>query len=118
MILPFKSAAVIGLGLIGGSMARDRAARGVEVSAYDANPSEIAAAMRDGVVSHALDTSLAGVRDVDLIVIAVPVDRALDVLRLIAPHVKNTTLVTDVGSTKGKIVALARELGMQSMFVG
>lgn len=99
-------------------MARDLAAHGVEVSAYDANPSELATAMRDGVVRRALDISLAGVRDVDLIVIAVPVDRALDVLRMIAPHVRSGTLVTDVGSTKGKIALLARELGMQSTFIG
>jgi prephenate dehydrogenase len=116
------SAAVIGLGLIGGSVARDLAARGVRVYGFDADPAQLAAAVGDGVVAESLDASLAGVRDVELVVIAVPVDAALSVLRTIAPAVRalgaRTTLVTDVGSTKGKIVALAAEVGIGPLFVG
>lgn len=115
---PVKHAAVIGLGLIGGSMARDLAANGVTVSAYDADPAQLEAAMRDGVVTHALDASLRGVGDADLVVIAVPVDRALDVLRALSPHVGEHTLVTDVGSTKGRIVALAEQIGIGRLFIG
>src|SRR4051812_7936467 len=113
----FQHAAVIGLGLIGGSLARDLAAAGVRVSAYDADPAQLSLAMRDGVVKDALDASLAGVCDADLVVIAVPVDGALGVLRALWPHLSPGALVTDVGSTKGKIVALAAELGLRT-FVG
>jgi prephenate dehydrogenase len=117
-----ESAAVIGLGLIGGSVARDLAVRGIRVSAYDADSSQLEAAMRDGVVSAALDASLAGVGDVELVVIAVPVDAALVVLRRVAaiasaPGV-HTRLVTDVGSTKEKIVAQASAVGIGPIFVG
>jgi prephenate dehydrogenase len=118
MTVPFQSAAVIGLGLIGGSVARDLAAAGTRVSAYDADPSQLARAVRDGVVSKVLDESLAGVRDQELVVIAVPVDGALEVLRRVAPHLSSAKLVTDVGSTKGRIVALAAELGLSRCFVG
>lgn len=118
MTAPLKNAAVIGLGLIGGSVARDLAAWGMRVSAFDADASQLDLAMRDGVVSDALDDSLAGVREADVVVIAVPVDTALQVLRLAAPHLANAKLVTDVGSTKARIVALASELGIGSRFVG
>ena len=118
MSLPFTSAAVIGLGLIGGSVARDLAALGVRVSAYDADPSQLSVAMRDGVVHHRLSSSLEGVAGVDLVVIAVPVDEALAVLRRAAPFLGRTMLITDVGSTKARIVALATELGVGDRFVG
>jgi len=116
--LPFKNAAVIGLGLIGGSVARDLAALGVEVSAYDADATQLSAAMRDGAVRHRLDPALEGLATADLVVIAVPVDEALDVLRRAASHLKRAALITDVGSTKARIVALATELGLGERFVG
>jgi prephenate dehydrogenase len=116
--LPFKHAAVIGLGLIGGSVARDLAALGMVVSAYDADATQLAAAMRDGVVHHRLNHVLDGLGAADLVIIAVPVDEALEVLRLAAPHLKRAALITDVGSTKARIVALATELGLGDRFVG
>jgi len=116
--LEFSSAAVIGLGLIGGSVARDLAANGVKVLAYDADAAHLDAAVRDGVVSVRLDDTFAGVRGVQLVVIAVPVDAALDVLRRIAPQAAGARLITDVGSTKARIVELAQDLGLAGSFVG
>jgi len=116
--LPFKHAAVVGLGLIGGSVARDLSALGMVVSAYDADPSQLAAAMRDGVVHHRLNHTLDGLAAADLVVIAVPVDEALAVLRLGASHLQRAALITDVGSTKARIVALATELGLGERFIG
>ena len=116
--LPFSDAAVIGLGLIGGSVARDLAAHGVRVRAFDADAAQLDAAVRDGVVRERLDASFSGVRGADLVVIAVPVDAALDVLRRVAPFAADTRLITDVGSTKARIVALADELGLNAKFVG
>ncbi|HXT16004.1 MAG TPA: prephenate dehydrogenase/arogenate dehydrogenase family protein [Gemmatimonadaceae bacterium] len=118
MTLEFSSAAVIGLGLIGGSVARDLAANGVKVLAYDADAAHLDAAVRDGVVSVRLDDTFAGVRGVQLVVIAVPVDAALDVLRRIAPQAAGARLITDVGSTKARIVELAQDLGLAGSFVG
>jgi len=46
------------------------------------------------------------------------VDAATDVLRRIAPNIANAKLITDVGSTKSRIVALASELGIGARFVG
>lgn len=118
MTLPFNTAAVVGLGLIGGSVARDLHAAGVRILAYDADPAQLALAMREGVVDRRLSGELEELADADLVVVAVPVNEALSVLRRAAPFLGATALITDVGSTKASIVALATELGIGERFVG
>ncbi|MDB4874825.1 MAG: prephenate dehydrogenase [Gemmatimonadetes bacterium] len=103
---------------MGGSLARDLAARGVAVRAYDSDASHLAAALRDGVVTEALDASLAGVRGADAIVVAVPVDAAVEVLHRIAPYAGTARLITDVGSTKTRILEAAHSAGLGARFVG
>jgi prephenate dehydrogenase len=114
----FESVAVIGLGLIGGSIARDLAALGVEVRAYDADATRLAAAIRTNVVRVAMDASLDGIRGVDAVIIAIPVDAAIDALRRLAAHARGVKLITDVGSTKTRIVDVASELSLGDRFVG
>jgi prephenate dehydrogenase len=114
----FERAAVIGLGLVGGSVARDLAADGVEVFAYDSDPSTLEAAVREGVVRQALTADLSGVRWVEMIVVAVPVDAAVDVLQLVAPYAGAARLITDVGSTKARIVDEAIAAALGDRFVG
>ena len=112
------SVAVIGLGLIGGSLSRDLAARGVRVRAYDSDVEHLASALRDGVVHEALDATLAGVAGADVIVIAVPVDAAVEILSRLEPFARDARLITDVGSTKARIVATASNVGLGDCFVG
>jgi len=112
------SAAVIGLGLIGGSLSRDLAARGVRVRAYDADADHLASALRDGVVHEALDSTLAGVAGAEVIVIAVPVDAAIEILGRLEPFAAGARLITDVGSTKARIVASAIDVGLGDRFIG
>ena len=112
------SAAVIGLGLIGGSLSRDLAARGVRVRAYDANADHLASALRDGVVHEALDSTLAGVVGAEVVVIAVPVDAAIEILGRLEPFTADARLITDVGSTKARIVTAANDLRFADRFVG
>lgn len=114
----FQQAAVVGLGLIGGSIARDLTAAGATVSAFDADPAQLEAAERDGIVARRLSAALEDLGDPDLVVIAVPVDQALDVLRCVAARGARRALITDVGSTKGSIVSLAEDLGLADRFVG
>lgn len=113
-----RTAAVAGLGLIGGSLARDLAARGVRVLAYDADEGAVDAAVAEGVVSAALGLGLEGVEEADALVLAVPVRAAPALLRAALPRLGRARLVTDAGSTKGCIVAAARQLGLGTKFVG
>jgi prephenate dehydrogenase len=113
-----ETAAIIGLGLVGGSIARDLAAAGVRVSGFDSHDGHLARALAEGIVHHPLDGSLAGVRDVDVIVIAVPVDEAVEILERISAGDLRARLITDVGSTKARIVAAADAAGLGDRFVG
>jgi prephenate dehydrogenase len=116
--MSFDHVAIVGLGVMGGSLARDLAAMGVRVSAYDTDATQLAAAIRTNVVATALDASLDAIDDADVIVLATPVDAAVALLRRIAPNVARAKLITDVGSTKARIVEQARGLGLADRFVG
>ncbi|MFL5539496.1 MAG: prephenate dehydrogenase [Longimicrobiaceae bacterium] len=110
--------AVAGLGLIGGSVARDLAAAGVRVLGWDLDEPSVDAALREGVVSAALGPGFEGLEDADVLVVAVPVGAAAAVLEAALPRLARARLVTDTGSTKASIVAAAERLGLGERFVG
>lgn len=113
-----RTASVLGLGLIGGSIARDLAARGVQVLGWDADAKTLGAAVEAGVVHQPLTGTLGGLRSAEVVVLAVPVLAALELLRRVAPYLGRARLVTDAGSTKTSIVQVAEELGLGARFVG
>ncbi|HSQ30307.1 MAG TPA: prephenate dehydrogenase/arogenate dehydrogenase family protein, partial [Gemmatimonadaceae bacterium] len=92
----FRTASIVGLGLIGGSLARDLAAQGVRVRAYDTDERQLDDAVRAGIVSGRISPALEDIA-ADLVVIAVPVDVAADVLRRAAPFAGGAKLITDAG---------------------
>lgn len=116
--MELRAVAIVGLGLIGGSLARDLAARGIAVMGYDADPATIRGALDAGIVTTALGPDLAGIEAADVLVIAVPVTRAVALLEAVAPRVRELRLVTDVGGTKERITATAERLGLAANFVG
>lgn len=107
---------IVGLGLIGGSLARDLTAAGWRVGGADTDRATLDAAMDSGAVRAALDEP----RALDLIVIAVPVRSALDVVRQLGERIPEdaTTVVTDVGSTKRSVIEAAVAAGIGRRFVG
>ena len=110
--------AVLGLGLIGGSLARDLAARGVRVVAYDRDAAALRSAREAGIVRGQMDAGLGGVVGADVVIVATPVDEAHGVLRQIAGLNLGARLVMDVGSTKSSVVATATAVGLGPLFVG
>lgn len=113
-----RTVAVIGLGLMGGSLARDLASLGVHVLGHDASESVVRAAVDEGVLQATLEAGFVGIEAADLVVVAVPVDAAVKVLGEIAPLLRPGAVVTDVGSTKSAIVAEAERLQIGDRFVG
>lgn len=102
--------AIVGVGLIGGSLARALREAGQvrEVVGYGRTLSNLQDAVRLGVIDRA-EVSLAGaVQDADMVVLAVPVGAIPDVLAELAPHASAGSIVTDVGSVKGSVIASAR----------
>lgn len=109
---------ILGLGLMGESLARELAACRVAVSGYDAREDTVREAQEAGVLAHALPASLEGLEQVDLLVLAVPVDRAGDVLARALPRLAPGCVITDLGSTKRSIEAAVTALGIADRFVG
>lgn len=113
-----RCVAVAGLGLIGGSVARTLAAYDIRVLGHDRDRATVDAALREGVLDHALGQDLAGVEAADVLVIALPVRAAATLLERARRHLARVRLVTDAGSTKRGIVATAERLGIGARFVG
>jgi prephenate dehydrogenase len=102
--------AIIGVGLIGGSLARDlRLAGGVgEVVGYGRGLDNLQLAVELGVIDRAAASLTDAVRDADMVVLSVPVGATGEVLAEIAASLAADSVVTDVGSVKGSVVAAAR----------
>lgn len=107
----FRRIAIIGVGLIGGSLARAlrRTGRGIQIIGYGRNHLNLQRAVELGVIDRFEARLQDAVADADLVVVAVPVGTTAAVLRDLAPHLAGETVVTDVGSTKVGVVAAARE---------
>jgi prephenate dehydrogenase len=102
--------ALIGVGLIGGSLARALRDAGHvrEVIGYGRGLANLQRAVELGVADR-VETSLsAAVRDADMVVLATPVGSMAEILGAIAPYLAKGAVVTDVGSVKGTIAAAAR----------
>jgi prephenate dehydrogenase len=113
-----KHVGIVGLGLIGGSLARDLLSRGVEVTGLDRDTSQIGNLAGSGPGQMRLADSLAAVTVAPVVIVAVPVGATIAVLAELAPHVTAGHVVLDVGSTKRVVVERAEALGIGTRFVG
>ena len=105
MSVVYQRVALIGLGLIAGSMAHAMRARGLagEIVGY-ARSAETRAIARDLFCDRVCVTAAEAVQGADLVVLAVPVGAMGGIAAEIAPHLKPGAVVTDVGSVKGAVV--------------
>ena len=94
---------VIGIGLIGGSMALDIQAldKDAVIIGFDANEDHLEQAIELGIIHQ--KSELKEVVDADFVIVAVPVDVALGLLPKVLDLVSDDTLVFEVGSTKSPI---------------
>ncbi|TVZ48570.1 prephenate dehydrogenase [Olleya sp. Hel_I_94] len=94
---------IIGVGLIGGSLALDIKNKRPEVSVYGIDNSEdhLNQALELGVIDH--KAVLEDLDKADLVVLAIPVDASVIVLPQVLDKISDFTLVADVGSTKSDI---------------
>ena len=100
---------IIGLGLIGGSIALAAGRAGWHISAYDRHSDTTAAALQGEHIHHAA-ADIAALGDSDIIVIAVPMCAYDEVLAQIAPLLQSHTVITDSGSSKRTALAAASRM--------
>jgi prephenate dehydrogenase len=113
---------VIGLGLIGGSLALSikRHHKDSIMIGFDVNTKQSQLAKLLGVVDEIVDDITTGATQADLIVVATPVNEAEKILLSLANmELKDDVIITDAGSTKAKIVETASCLTKKGMtFIG
>ncbi len=110
----FDKLCIIGVGLMGGSIARAARLKGLSKSIVGygrlQDLQNLETAKRLGVIDdYTLHIDLA-VQDADCVVIATPVESIESILTLLKPIWSDHTVYTDVGSTKGSVVAAAQRV--------
>jgi cyclohexadieny/prephenate dehydrogenase len=103
----FDRVALIGLGLIGSSIARAIRAYGAarRIAASDASPDVLARVRELALADEATDDPAEAARGADLVILCVPVGACGEVARRIAPELRPGAILSDVGSVKAAVVA-------------
>ena len=102
----FNNVTIIGVGLIGGSLAKVLRTTGLAGSITGAGRSRgtLDLALRLGVIDRVGESTVRAVEGADLVVLASPVGTFETVSRELGPHLKKRAILTDVGSVKGELV--------------
>ena len=102
--------ALLGVGMVGGSLlaAWRRAGLVATATGYDIETGAVAAARALGLVDRGAGSVAEAVADVDLVLVATPVGSMRELFARLAPALPAGALLTDVGSTKGGVIADAR----------
>jgi len=117
-----KKLVIFGVGLIGGSVAlalkkQANAPLCVGVGRHQAS---LDTALALNIIDEATTDIASALRDADMVLIAAPVAQTKPILQSIQPHLGSKTIITDAGSTKTDVLAIAKSvLGEQShQFIG
>lgn len=110
----------IGLGLIGGSIARGlkRADKSITIMAYMRTREKLELAKQEGTIDIILDGIDENLSRCDLIFLCTPVEYNASYLEQIRPLLKPGAFITDVGSTKTDIHETVIRMGIEDVFVG
>ncbi len=102
--------ALIGTGLIGGSIARAARASGAArtIVATARSPETRKRIKELGFADQVTETNSEAVKDADLVIVSIPVGASGAVAKDIGPHLKQGAILSDVGSVKGSVV---RDMG-------
>jgi len=119
--LRFDKVAIVGVGLIGGSLALAARKQGVfnQVIGIGRTLENLQKAKRLNVIDEFTLDLKEGVRGVDLVVVATPVKEIVPLIKGMLPYLKRGALITDVGSVKGEIMSEIDGLPLsETYFVG
>ncbi|MBE9529419.1 MAG: prephenate dehydrogenase/arogenate dehydrogenase family protein [Proteobacteria bacterium] len=102
----FKKVALIGVGLIGGSLALDMKAKAIadEIVGVGRTRGNLDTALTLGIVDSVTQDIAEGVKGADLVIVAVPVLKVASVIEAAAAHLADGCIVTDVGSVKERLI--------------
>ncbi|WP_029520117.1 prephenate dehydrogenase/arogenate dehydrogenase family protein [Persephonella sp. IF05-L8] len=117
----FKNILIIGLGLIGGSIALSLKKEGFQgkIYGFDLSKERVKKAIELGAIDQGW-TKLEDIpwEKIDLVIISTPVSTFIDIAQKIKPFLKKDTIVTDVGSVKGELVKQLEKILSPVKFIG
>lgn len=110
----------IGLGLIGGSIAKRLKSldNGLTIIAHSGHLSTIESAYAEGLISNHTLCEISDFYDCDYIFLCTPVQQNIEYLRQLKGQVNEHCIITDVGSVKSDIHREVTALGMEKQFIG
>ena len=114
----FDKVAIVGLGLIGGSIALAVRQHWPAALVIGVDRKDV---LEKAMVLHAIDVAADDpvvMAEADLVILAAPIDQNIKMLSELEQHVTTTAVVTDVGSTKRTTVEAAQHLPARLAFVG
>ena len=116
----FQKIGFIGLGLIGGSIAKKIKANCPETQIYATahHIETIQEAYKEGIIENSNLLSMSDFSECDCIFLCAPVQRNLDYLAQLKDIIKKDCYITDVGSTKTEIHEEVIHLDMEANFIG
>lgn len=111
MIPLFENAGLIGLGLIGGSLARAMKKHGLahKITGYTKSPESSKKALELGIIDDIATTIARLAENCDIIIISTPLSSYRDIAAELAKSVKKDTIITDVGSLKAPFISTFSE---------
>ena len=118
--MDIKTYGFIGLGLIGGSIARaiKQKMPQARIIAYTPHRSTVDEAFQDRIIDKPLYEIGQDFNDCDYIFLCAPVELNNSNLDLVLPYINSKTTITDIGSVKNSIHEKIKELGLENQFIG
>jgi prephenate dehydrogenase len=106
MSILFNNVTIIGVGLIGGSLAKVLRTKNLagRITGAGRSRATLELALKIGVIDGMGHGSAHAVEEADLVILASPVGTFEAIVREIAPHLRPGTILTDVGSVKGALI--------------
>lgn len=111
----------IGLGLIGGSIARalkEKKGNSVQILAFDPNPDTLQLALSQQIADQVLSDIDARIKQCDYVFLCAPVEQNAENLIQLKKHLSKDCILTDVGSVKSDICRQIQAAGLEHCFIG
>lgn len=111
---------IIGLGLIGGSIAKAirKYHPDADIRGYNRSPENLRLALEDQVIDYAMNDVADHIEESDYIFLCSPVGINIANMKKMLPHLPEDCIITDVGSVKGDIHKEVERLGLSDRFIG
>lgn len=115
-----NSVSIIGLGLIGGSLAKALRIRRPDLGLYavDSCASSLRLAEQEEIIDRGYTEVCADIYTSDIIFICTPVKKAIGYVAELSGKVKENCIITDVASTKAEICSYVENLNPPPVFIG